>query len=289
MADLGPWPLRVLWAMLPLTSGAAFGASLDTTATPFRTTCTLALWAIWAVTLMASLVPRPSTLTVVRIVAPAAPLAAIWATAAGDVSTVSTIAALLSTLAAAAAALHPVTGDAFVDGSSYGNERRMALRPPGPLLLGPIELAWLAVVAGLAAGPLLLAAEQWVAGALALVVGAPVAGLSARALYGLARRWIVFVPNGLVLHDPMAVSDPVLLPRASMKRLGPAPADTGALDLTQGALGLALEIDLDDPVRLVQAKGGSAGEIEETTAILFTPSRPAALLTEAAKRRVPVR
>src|SRR5205085_10800148 len=127
--------------------------------------------------------------------------------------------------------------DEFVGGSSYGPERRFSLRTPVPLLLGPVELAWLAVVVPAVAGPLLLAARQWVAGALLLAVGAVAARWSVRSLHLLARRWLVFVPAGLVVHDPMVLTDAVLFPKRMVSSIGPALADTadGALDVSWGA------------------------------------------------------
>ena len=103
------------------------------------------------------------------------------------------------------AAFSPLTGDVFIDGSSYGDERRFALRVPTALVFGPVPLAGIGAVAAPIAGPLLLAAEQWLAGALVLAIGVPVAVVSVRALHGLARRWVVLVPAGLVLHDPHAL------------------------------------------------------------------------------------
>ena len=38
------------------------------------------------------------------------------------------------------------SGEAFVDGSSYGDERRMPLRPPVAVLAGPVPLAWAALL-----------------------------------------------------------------------------------------------------------------------------------------------
>src|SRR3546814_13032961 len=91
---------------------------------------------------------------------------------------------------------------AFADGSSAGTGRRLQRRVPGPLLLGPLPLTWALGVVGPVAGPLLLAAEQWALGAAVLLVGAVPARLAVRALHGLARRWVVFVPAGMVLADP---------------------------------------------------------------------------------------
>ena len=108
----------------------------------------------------------------------------------------------------------PTTGDVLLNGSSYGHERRLPLRVPGPVLLGPLVLAWAAIVAPLVAGPLLLAARAWIAGAAVLVLGLPLAAVGVRSLHGLARRWLVLVPAGLVLHDHQALVEPVLFPAA---------------------------------------------------------------------------
>ena len=91
-------------------------------------------------------------------------------------------------------------------------------------------------------GPLLLAAQQWVIGAVLTAVGLVVVLALARALHQLARRWVVFVPAGVVVHDPLGLVDPVLLPRGWVQGFAPAPADTDATDLTMGAPGLAVEI-----------------------------------------------
>ena len=112
-----------------------------------------------------------------------------------------------------------------------------------------------------------------------------------RALHGLARRWVVFVPAGLVLHDPHALVEPVLFPRRSIRRLGPAPADAGAgrRDLTQGALGLALELELAEPVAISPRRADRTVQVESVGRLLFTPTRPGALLGEAAGAPAPRR
>jgi hypothetical protein len=183
-------------------------------------------------------------------------------------------------------ALAPETAEVFVDGSSYGDERRLPLRTPAPLLAGPVELAWLAVVAP-AVGALLLAAGQWVAGGLVLVAGVPLAVLGARSLHSLARRWLVFVPAGLVVHDALALAEPALFRRQVIRSLAAAEAGTTALDLTAGAAGLALELALTAPVAVVPAsRRGTPAELTETEAVLVTPGRPGRVLAEARRRRI---
>jgi len=282
---LGPWLARLTWLALPLVAGPALGDALDGASRPVQLVASIGLWVGWAGVLVATLVPATVTLTVLRIAAPAAVAAAVAATIAGGPSGAD-VAALVGTLLAALATVAPFTVEAFVDGSSYGEERRLPLRVPGVLALGPIPVVWALVVAGIVTGPLLLAARQWVAGAVALVVGALAVWWGVRVLHTLARRWVVFVPAGLVVHDPLALVEPVLLRRGVVTALGPAPADTRALDLTRGALGLALEVRLAEPVPLLVLRGRGRSETVTTGAMLITPSRPGALLTEARDRRL---
>lgn len=288
MKDLRLVALRVLWVTLPLTLGPLLGDALDRRETAFRTAVSVALWVIWALTLVATLIPRPETLTAVRIVVPAAVPAAVWATAADEFGAAAAI-GLIAVAAVTVAALVAPAGEAFVDGASYGDERRMPLRPPGALLLGPVELAWAVVVTGVAAGPTLLAAQQWATGVLVTIVGFGASYVAVRALHQLSRRWLVFVPAGFVVHDHLALAEPTLFARRSVVALGVATVGTTATDLTAGSLGPALQADLDAPMSVVPAgRGGRPLEQQDVTSILFAPSRPGAALQEAARRRLPV-
>ena len=281
----GPWPARLTWLLLPLVSGPALGDALDGASRPVQVVASAGLWVGWAAVLVATLVPTTVSLTALRVVAPAAVVAAGAALVAGDTSTADAV-GLAGALAACLAAFWPGTGQVFIDGSSYGDERRMPLRVPGPVLAGPLVVVWGVAAAGVSAGPLLLAARQWVGGAVALAVGLPAAWFAVRAMHRLTRRWVVFVPNGMVVHDPLALAEPVLLRRAAVRSFGPAPADTTALDLTRGALGLALEIDVTPPVDLLVRTGRDAAEAAETGALVISPTRPGAVLDEARRRRM---
>ncbi len=279
------WAFRLAWLSLPFLAGPALGAALDDASTPVRTLAATGLWVGWAVVLGASLVTSTVSLTVLRIGAPAAVAAAVAAALAGHVSP----GGLAVTTASAAVALAAPLGAAFVQGSAYGDETRLPLRPPGLLLLGPIELAWAGAVAGVIAGPLLLAARQWVAGAAALLVGLPVAAVCGRALHQLARRWLVFVPAGLVVHDPVGLVDSVLVRRADLASVGPAPAGTQALDLTQRALGLALEVRLRPGTTVAVLQRSGRDQAPATpAALLVGPTRPGEAVAEARRRRLPV-
>jgi hypothetical protein len=194
--------------------------------------------------------------------------------------------ALAASILLTALCFLPAVGAVFLHGLAYGDEERVALRAPGALLLGPIEISWLVLVAAASVGPLLLAAQQWIAGVVAVVIGALLVVLLARALHELARRWLVFVPAGVVVHDPLGLGDPVLLVRARVQSFGPAPADSDATDLTMAAPGLALEIGLAQKTEMVQRLGRSGSRPLVTSALLVTPTRPGAAVAIAAERGV---
>ena len=287
---LGPWPLRLLWGALPLTLGPALGEALDERSFAVARTAATLAWLAWAAVLLAIVVARTPSLTIVRMAAPAALVVAVWAAVTGEQRAVDALAAA-SGAAVVVAAFSPVTGDHIVNGSSYGDERRMLLRVPAPLLLGPVPLAWAATVGPPVAGALLVAARQWVAGGVVLAAAIPIVRVTSRALHGLARRWVVFVPAGLVLHDLQALVDPVLFPRRTIANLGPAPggaSDGDVVDLTANALGLALQLDLAEPLTVAPRRAGRPLETIAVEHLRFTPTRPGAVLAEAARRRIAV-
>jgi hypothetical protein len=293
-ALLGRWGVPALWLTLPFTAGPAFADALDPRSRAVQLVASVGLWGLWAVALAAALVPRTTSLTVVRIIMPASVLAAGWALLAGPTNGVDGVLALGFTAAVTIAVLSAATGDVHVNGSAYGGERRMLLRPPAALLVGPLELAWLVCVAGAVAGPMLLAAQAWIAGGILLVVGPPAVYAAARALHGLSQRWIVFVPVGFVLHDLQAMSDPLLVPRRMIRSIGPALEGSGATDFTLGSLGLVLQVDLTEPTPAApiprRTRPGQRPTMEtiEVQSLLFAPSRPGAMLREARARRFPV-
>ncbi|MEY2452126.1 MAG: hypothetical protein QOD92_1700 [Acidimicrobiaceae bacterium] len=264
---------------MPLTVGPAIAHGLDSASTPVQIVAAALAWTAWGVVLVALLVPRSVSLTALRIGAPAAFAAAVWVSARSGLDVAEVVAMTWTAAIAAAVLFIPAIADAFVDGSSYGPERRMTLRVPGALLLGPVELTWAVTVAGLVAGPLLLAAKAWAAGAVALVVGGVGAWFGIQALHRLSRRWLVFVPAGIVLHDPVVLGEALLFPRRMVVSLAPATRESTATDVTGRALGLVLEVQLNEASKVKEV---------ETDRLLFSPARPGALLREARERGLPV-
>lgn len=251
-------------------------------------TVVVGLWAGWAAGLVALLVARHQTLTAMRLLVTAGLVAMVAAVAVGTRTSVADAVAVALAAGAVVGAFAPWVGEAWVDGSSYGPEQRHALRPPALLSYLIVPLTGSLVMAGAVAGPLLLAARQWIPGAVMLLIGWPIAAAGVRSLHQLARRWVVLVPAGLVIHDPFTMPEAQLVLRRMVSNFGPAPIDSEADDLTAGAPGLALQLDLHEPVDLLLRSGSRSTETRSSTSLLITPSRPRRLLDGARERRIPV-
>jgi hypothetical protein len=249
-------PARLLWIVVPLTAGPAASHALgDWTAAP-RVVAITFLWLAWGAGVVALLAPRPAGLTVVRIVAPAFFVLAVVAALTDDATTAAALGAVVGTGLAAAAVADPHVALASANGIAYGDERRHPLRTPPALYLAPLPVARALAAAGPVAGPVLLADGEVVWGVVALVIGLPVAVLAFRSLQVLVHRWLVVVPAGLVVADPMTLSDPVLVARRQLRgvrgRAGTAPPGPGSVDLRLGATLGTVEIVLDGTLDVVR-------------------------------------
>jgi hypothetical protein len=273
-----PWALRAAWAALPIVLGSVLADRLDGWDTGARTAASLLLWGGWVAVAIASCVALPVSLAVVRVGVGAGVVVAATARTPG----------VAVAIVAAAIAARPEAAEWFVNGPAYANERRYPLRVPGAVVAGPLWVASALVVVGPAEGIVLVAGRHFLVGVPVLIVGGGLAYFSARSLGVLTRRWVVFVPAGLVLHDPLALTDPVLFERGVIETLRAAPADTDSLDLTQAALGLALELVLLEKVPMALHKGRKQTEAGSSARLLFTPTRPGRVLADAATRRIAV-
>ena len=277
----------------PFTAGALIGDALDDAADPFRTVVSTAAWALWLLILLAMAVPRPVTLTIARLGATGGVLAAVWAASdvgrnQSDVSTSVLAVGVVSAIVAFSTINLPGVGDRFVDGVSYGEEKRFLLRTPGPVLLVVLAPSAIVVVVGATVGPLLLADEQWLVGAVATVCGFGLAWFPLNALHRLTNRFLVFVPNGLVVHDLTQLREPVLFVKREIAGSAPAPADTTATDITAAALGLALELRLAAPTELSFVTGRTTTDNRSVRSLLVAPTRPAAVMRTAMERKITI-
>lgn len=255
----------------------------------------LGLWGVTAVVTAALVLPGARALTIVRIAVPAAAVLQLWSLAAaaasdsgsGGLNALGGVSAAVSS-ACALIVLMPAYSEAQVDAASYGDERRFLLRPPGPVLVTLVAPLWAVSAVGVVAGPLLLAHQDWALGAAVTAVGLPAAAAAAHALYRLSRRWLVFVPNGIVIHDHLALSEPLPLRRRDIASLAPARADTSAEDLTAQAFGIALELRPASPLKARVVTGRNRGEERAIASMLVSASRPASVLHTARRRGIKV-
>jgi hypothetical protein len=278
------WLTRVLWLSLPLTLGDLLAEALDGRSAAVVWTGVVMAWVLWAAALLGSLVIQPWALVLVRVLLPLAPVAGVVAALDSAPSALGWI-GLATGVVAAVAAMSAEVGYEFVNGASYGDEARFPLRPPAVLLLGPIGLVWLVTAVPVPAGALALAARQWLLGGVLVAAGLPAAWWGVRVLARLTRRWCVFVPAGLTVVDDMALAEPTLVRSGDIAAVGPAPADTTALDLSAGASGLIVQIDLVSAGQFVPAapRGGET-EAVSAASVLIAPSRPGALVRHAHER-----
>jgi hypothetical protein len=253
----------------------------------------IGLWSLWLLGLIAALVPSTVSLTAIRVLMPASVVAAGWAAlAVPNGAEFAESAALGITTLCAVLSLSAAVGYTFVNGSSYGDERRLPLRPPGPVLFGPLEVVWAAMVASVFAGPFLIATKQWIPGVIVSALAVLFVLVGSRALHQLSKRWLVFVPAGIVLVDRSALLDALLVQRHVVSSIRLAGEDSTAADLSVGAVGLQVEIRLStaDSIIPTPPRRDRHKVIEpiDVTAVRCTPSRPAWVLDEAKVRRLTV-
>ena len=284
-----PWVLRVVWFGLAPVVGQLLGAATDRHSDPVKYAVLALSGLAWAASFLATLIAHPIGLVLVRCTAPAGVAAALWT--AFDLNNsdnshaVLVVVGVVWAIAAAGTALHPETGHMQVNGPAYPNERRFLLRPGALFQVVVIPLSTALLVAGAVTGVLLLAAKQWVIGVPVLLIGWAEALVLSRSLYALTKRFVVFVPAGFVLHDGSAVREPHLFRRASVESIAPAAADTDALDLTQAAAGLAVEIRFREKIDLTLSEGRDRFREGRSARFLIVPTMPGRLLAEAAGRR----
>ncbi len=259
------------WA--PLTKGVA----------------TAILWLLWGVVLVGLLTARPLSLTVVRTGVPLALAVAVLAFANNEGPSLGALAALAVTSTCVVLASTPSIGIACAQGVAYGDEERFPLAVPPALFIGILPLAVLGVGAGIAVGPLLLASGRTAAGFVAVALGLPLATLLFRSLHQLSRRWLILVPAGIVIHDPMTLTDPFLFTRDSIAGFGiadarkrvPTDAEDLRLGATRGSLALLLSQETDIYRRSRRRSIGC-----NTSLILVAPVARQRVLDRAAARRI---
>ena len=272
--------LRVGWlaiAVLPQSLLASNGASGASTVGFWLA------WGIWVIVALAVLVPHPLSLVTVRLLAPL--LALHTGATVLEQSTLrwSTVLALLLMVAVSATAFSARYGSVHAQAAAYGHERRHLLRPP-MAVLAPLTLVWLVVAA---LGAVAMRGEQLAVSLSATALFIALAVFMLRRALVLSRRWLVFVPAGIAVHDPLLLRDTFMVRKHDVRALRDAASNTEAFDITGTTWGTPLELVLSHPhdVSLSPLGARLTGTLDRlhVTALLVAPSRPNIALTDLSR------
>ncbi|MEP6625055.1 MAG: hypothetical protein ABJC79_11465 [Acidimicrobiia bacterium] len=286
------WFLRAIWISLPVTAGGAFVDAIAPWPTAARVVAAMLAWVGWTVVLLATLVPRPVSLTVARFGIPIAFAAAVAVAFTGRTSTLGWVVVVGLTAIACGLGTRGEFARQCVQGAAYGDEERFPLRVP-PAVTFPISPVAIAIVgAAVVVGPLLLAHREWGAGIVVMVFTLPASYFVVRLVHQLACRFVVLVPAGMVIADPLTLTDPVLFPRARIMGFGPADPSRrppeGAVDLRLGASFGSCALLLSDDADIVR-RVRNEGITTRTNLLLVTPTAATRLFERARAHRIHVR
>jgi hypothetical protein len=274
------WLARVAWLAVAIAGGAAVGAALDDQARAVQVAGTLAAWIGWAVGAIALAIAGVSTLTLARAAVPAS-LVVAAVTVVGGVGAAQAIGLLAPALAASALVATAEFGRVYIQASAYGDETRFGLRPPVGYLVACIATWLVTITAAVLAVPT-LAGRAWILGVVSVVVAAGGLAVLPGRWHRLSRRWLVLVPAGIVVHDPVVLADTLMLPRriVAMVALADGRTATSAADLTGPTPGPAVELTLSmaAPAVLAPTPIRRAGTPMSASAVLVAPTRPGAAL-----------
>jgi hypothetical protein len=282
------WCARLTWALLPVSVGTALADALGSWSTTPSRVATVLAWAAWSLGLIALFAPRAWGLTCLRVLAPAAVVVAALAAFGTDAG--PAVVAIGSSLVTAAFACSAPVAQAAANSEAYGDEIRFPLRIPPSLFLGPVPLAIASIAAGVAIGPLLLADGRISAGLVVTAVGLALAAALGRSLHSLSRRWLVLVPAGLVVADPLTLTDPVLMRREQILAIewAPATAPAGVFDLRLGSAAGTVEVRLRAAQTFSRRRGRRQMDMRDADTILVSTVLTGALMQAAAARRIAI-
>lgn len=281
------WSLRIAVVALAVALSGAVAAAGDQRADTATTVATVAVALLVGALMVCVVVPSALSLTVVRVAVPAAVPAAVVALVLDGGSWAA--AALAVAVLSCALALGAETGEAMVQGSAYGDERRLPLKVPAALL-PPIVLSWLVWCAVTLTAVLLLCARQWFTGSIDVVLSGLLTWALFRRFHRFSRRWLVVVPAGVVVHDAVVLAETLMVQTTNVRVCRLALADTQAADLTGPSAGHVLEVEVKEMVTgvLAATRAQPKGKALHIQSFLVAPSRPGRALQALAAAKVPV-
>lgn len=277
------------WLITAVVGGAALESAVDGRSSAVRSVAAIGGWSVFAIIAVALLIPSVLSLTLTRVLSPLAiGVSAMTAVAGAPALDVAMLA--IPVIIAVAAIFSAEVGRWMVQASAYGDEDRLLLRSPVPAGTAAV-LTWVVWAAAALTAPFALAAQMWVLGGVAVAVAVVGAVLVGPRWHKMSRRWLVLVPAGLVVHDPVVLADTLMVRTGQLLGMGLARVDTEAADLTGPASGYAVQIDTNETVSTVFAftPKDPNGKAIHMTGFLIAPTRPGEALRLAAARKLPIR
>lgn len=283
-----PWVARLAWIAVAAGSGA-IETAVDDRADGLRWVAGIGGWALWGSVVAALLIPSTFSLAWIRVIGSLA-IPAVIGVVIGGASALDTALLALPAVIALAAFFSPEVGRWMVQQSAYGDEDRLLLRVPVAAGTAAV-VTWVAWAAAVIIGPLALGASDLAVGIPLTVIAVVMFVYIGPRWLAMAKRWLVFVPAGLVVHDPIVLADTLMVKTNQLGAIRLAPADTEAADLTGPASGYAIEVSTTESVSTVFAftPQDPNGKAIHMTAFLISPSRPGQALQRATDRGLPVR
>ena len=286
---LAHWAARAAWLLVAVIGGSAIESAVDDRSDAVRWTAAIGGWGVFATVALALMIPSVLSLTIVRLGTPltigATGAAAIAGSPGVDVALLA-----VPAVVAVAATFTAEVGRWMVQASAYGDEDRLPLRSPVPAGTAAV-VSWLLWATAFIAGPLLLAATNWASGVPVTLIAIAGAIFIGPRWHKMSRRWLVLVPAGIVVHDPVVLADTLMVRTDQLLGIGLARTDTAAADLTGPASGYAIQIDTRETVSTVFAFTPQEpnGKAIHMSGFLVAPSRPGEALRLAKRRRLPIR
>ncbi|MCH9838031.1 hypothetical protein K0U83_20380 [bacterium] len=284
-----PWVARFAWVLVAIVGGGALESAASGRSNAVQWVIALGSWTVFALVAIGLLIPAVISLTITRVGAPLSLIAAAAAAVGGSPSI--DVALLVAPAIVAVTSIFTAEfGRWMVQASAYGDEDRLPLRSPVPAGAAAV-VSWILWAPALLGGPLALGTANWIAGIpLTFLAVAATAFIGPR-WHTMSRRWLVLVPAGLVVHDPVVLADTLMVKTDQILSLGLARSETEAADLTGPASGYAVQVDTSQTVSTVFAFTPQEpnGRAIHMTGFLIAPSRPGEALRCAAVRGLPIR
>lgn len=283
------WILRVstlaLVATVPLLD-VAFDSLSDTR----RLATSIALWVAWGAVLLCVLVPSSASLTGLRLMMPAH-LGVTIAVAIGSADAGwRTLLALALGIVATTTASSAEVGRHWVQLSAYGDERRFPLACP-PIAMAVQILTWTAWFA-LAMTAVTVPTSgrpstiDWIVTATAALLAVGGAVVLPRRFHRFTRRWLVWVPAGVVIHDHVVLAETAMMSKRSISGVELWQPGSEALNASGAPSRRGLVISLHDPETMIMAptKEHPGGHALHVRSFMVRPTRVQPALAEFSER-----